>query len=164
MKSIITMCLSTVLALLLVAQTLKKYRPLLDSTTMDATAVSLTTELRQAIQESLANNASQPPPVLETLTRLPFPLPRDPFNFRPPPAPQFAPPPLPSQPAPQELPLSPPSPLAAEETLRLKATIIDRYGTMAFINDQVLTVGQSILGYTVVHIAAGQVELARHGK
>jgi hypothetical protein len=49
------------------------------------------------------------------------------------------------------------------ETLRLKATAIDRYGALAFINDQVLTVGQAIEGYTVVHIDAGQVELTGGG-
>jgi hypothetical protein len=53
-----------------------------------------------------------------------------------------------------------PRPTAAT-TLHLKATAIDRYGGLAFINDQILTIGQSILGYTVVHIAEGRVDLQR---
>jgi hypothetical protein len=56
-----------------------------------------------------------------------------------------------------------PRPTAAI-TLRLKATAIDRYGGLAFINDQILTVGESIRGYTVVYIAEGRVDLRRHGQ
>jgi hypothetical protein len=55
-------------------------------------------------------------------------------------------------------------PSPSEQPLQLKATAIDRHGRLALINDQVLTVGQAILGYTVVHIAVGHVELIGKGQ
>jgi hypothetical protein len=51
-----------------------------------------------------------------------------------------------------------------EPLLQLKAIAVDRYGALALINDQVLTVGQAILGYTVVRIAVGHVELVGQGQ
>jgi hypothetical protein len=57
----------------------------------------------------------------------------------------------------------PPQP-SARPPLHLKATALDRYGAVALINDQALTIGQGILGFTVVHIAVGQVELVRNGQ
>jgi Transglycosylase SLT domain len=59
-----------------------------------------------------------------------------------------------------------PGPLLAPlaQLLQLKATAVDRYGALALINDQVLSVGQAILGYTVVRIAVGHVELVGQGQ
>jgi hypothetical protein len=159
MKLIISMSLSLVLALLSLSQLLKGSQHLLHNAAMEPAAAALTADLRQALQESLGDNATRGLPALEPAL-LPQPaLPRDPFAFHAPPAPQHE---LP-QPVPESEGNTLPPPIQTEP-LRLKATAIDRYGTLAFINDQVLMVGQSILGYTVVHIAAGQVELVREGK
>jgi hypothetical protein len=158
MKLIISMSLSLVLALLSLSQLLKGSQHLLHNAAMEPATAALTADLRQALQESLGDNTARAMPALEPAL-LQRALPRDPFAFHAPPAPQSE--------LPQAAPESKGSvllPPLEEERLRLKATAIDHYGTLAFINDQVLKVGQSILGYTVVRIAEGQVELAREGK
>ena len=161
MKFIISACLTVVLCLLLLPHVLKSRQDLLERTDLAPTDAALTTDLRQAIQVSLANSTPRPLPEIEATGRSRQPLPRDPFAFhplvmsraQPPPSSPEAEPPPPLQ--------APPSPPA--ELLRLKATAVDRSGALAFINDQVLTVGQTIEGYTVVHIDAGQVELSANG-
>jgi hypothetical protein len=159
MKLIISTSLSLVLALLSLSQLLKGSQHLLRNAAMEPAAAALSADLRQVLEESLGDNTARVMPALEPALLQQRALPRDPFAFHAPPAPQSK---LP-QPAPESegniLP-----PLREEERLRLKATAIDRYGVLAFINDQVLKVGQSILGYTVVRIAEGQVDLAREGK
>ena len=155
MRFIITTCVAVILCLLLLPYVLKSRQALLEKTGLAATDVSLSTDLRQAIQTSLANSAPRPLPQREATVRSRLPLPRDPFAFHPLVMSQAQPPP--------STPEAEPPPQPPAETLRLKATAIDRYGALAFINDQVLTVGQAIEGYTVVHIDAGQVELTGGG-
>jgi hypothetical protein len=154
MKFIITTCLAVVLCLVLVTHTLKRRQHPLEHAGRNATDMSLTPDLRQVIQASLANGAARPRPEIDATIHSQFPLPRDPFAFRAAATPQGQPSPLAET--------EPPPPLP-EALLRLKATAIDRHGALAFINDQVLSVGQAILGYTVVHIDAGQVELTGNG-
>lgn len=48
--------------------------------------------------------------------------------------------------------------------LNLKAISIARSGSVAMINDKVLTVGDNISGYTITHIGEKSVELVRDGK
>jgi hypothetical protein len=155
MRFIITTCVAVILCLILLPHVLKSRQTLLETAGLAATDVSLSTDLRQAIQASLASSTPRPLPEMEATVRSRLPLPRDPFAFHPLVRSQAPPPPSPPE--------AEPPPLPPTEMLRLKATAIDRYGVLAFINDQVLTVGQAIAGYTVVHIDAGQVELSGNG-
>lgn len=94
-------------------------------------------------------------------------LPRDPFAFRPFDEAQM-PPPRHPQPSTAEAPSSstdePSGQPAAAEKLRLKATLIDRYGKVAFINEQMGKEGHTLAGYTIVSITPGHVVMAQGSK
>jgi hypothetical protein len=94
-------------------------------------------------------------------------LPRDPFAFRPFDEAQT---PLPRQPQPSadEAPSAstdePSIQSAAAAKLHLKATLIDRYGKVAFINEQMGKEGHMVAGYTIVSITPGHVIMAQGSK
>jgi hypothetical protein len=161
MKFIISTCLAVVLCLLLLPHVLKSRQALLERAGLESTDAALTTDLRQAIQASLANGSPPPLPEIEAAERSRQPLPRDPFAIRALAIAQAQAAQSLAQteqaPPPQELPPSP------QGILHLQATAIDRHGALAFINGEVLTVGQSILGYTITHIDVGQVALTANG-
>ena len=100
---------------------------------------------------------------LPTLT-----LPRDPFAYEPleesPLLPQSSRSLQATDEVPSALPDGSPQAPGAAEKLRLKATLIDRYGKLAFINDQVGREGQTVAGYTIVTITPGHVVMAQEGK
>jgi hypothetical protein len=56
---------------------------------------------------------------------------------------------------------APPAGHAAEDSVRLKATLIGRRSKLALINDQVVGEGQTVAGYTLTHITPGEVTLTR---
>jgi len=153
-KFMITTLLLVLFALLLTERLTKSSQRLMQGVSADA-ALPLSEDLRQALQASLQGGTTQTLLQPVTTPHTQRMLPRDPFAFRAlseasrdvqettgtPSAEDAVKPPI-------------------EDLLRLKATVVDRFGAMAFINDEVVTTGQVILGYRVVRIAAGQVELA----
>lgn len=156
-KLFMTISLAVVLALLLVSRATKggkRPRPV-----TGAVSVPLMDNLRSEIRQSLTGAVTRSLLDPAIAPRTYSSLPRDPFAFRPPVETRALQPP--QNPASMPLPPLPPDDPPVEEQLRLKATAIDRYSKLAFINDQVLTEGQSILGYTIIRIAAGHIVLAR---
>jgi hypothetical protein len=157
-KFMITTLLVVFFALLLTERLTKSNQRLMEGVSADV-AIPLSEDLRQAIQESLHGGARPAVLYAATTPSTQRVLPRDPFAFRPTLDPrQHAPEPVGTPSAEQEV--KPPT----ETILRLKATMVDRFGTMAFINDEIVTTGQVILGYRVVRINDGHVELTGHGE
>ncbi|GIX45910.1 MAG: hypothetical protein KatS3mg131_0121 [Candidatus Tectimicrobiota bacterium] len=145
MRFILTVCFTVVVLLILTTRLLTSYRPPSGPPPANAPALQLPEALRQEL--AAAARTGQRAPVLPALPPV---LPRDPFAFQPPAAPRRTP-----------LPAASPPPAAAP--LRLQATILDRHGALAFINGTLVREGDTLLGYTVVRIAEGIVELAGHG-
>lgn len=51
-----------------------------------------------------------------------------------------------------------------QEDFKLQGTIIDGMHSVAFVNDEVLAIGEIFNGYTVIHISAGQAVLKKGTK
>lgn len=157
-KITITMVLGVILALLLLNRATNGGKRLLNAPASDAVLLR-DDDLQSDMQEALSGDTSWSPLETEATPHVKLPLRRDPFEFR------YAYESLyhPEQ-STRTLSLHDDSGSAGAELFRLKATVIDRYGALAFINDEVVAEGESILGYTVVRIEAGYVELINNGK
>jgi hypothetical protein len=159
---IITICLAFILALLIVHRlTPGGQRSRVGDATTPAT-IAPPSDLRSDLQQSLATAVSRALTTAVPSSPTNRPLPRDPFALH-----------LPAEMQAAQREWSPDQrnqmevlqteQLPIEERVQLKATVIDGYGKLAFINDQVVTEGQTIAGYMLIHIGAGFIVLARDG-
>ena len=161
MKIMVAIVLAVILALLLLNRAIKGSKSV-DIVAVAENAMPLLADFNQDVQQALAvaATASTGAPASKWANRANRvkgqPLPRDPFQFQ-----------LPAEVRAAALAQS----LAAELSgatleaesagLRLQATMIDGYGRLALINDEMVGEGDTVWDYTVQRIRSGHVVLSQ---